>query len=198
MATEPMAEGDDPFTTGVAAQWTTRPIAYNATFEDSVMRTVLTPPQSDGIILLKDGDDAPTDEPSSIRSAIDASTLPEFAPTDLPLPLDHPSRIYRSTVPGIRYTHPDGALEGGEGPGAAERADYVQRLVEEHRLRSPKYFWQVVEVERRDALRLLEERMRAREKAIRQNEDVEAQLVQKKEQRDLEVRVWERRMGAKG
>lgn len=166
------------------------------------MRTVLSPPAPSGIVVLDDGDDTSGHTTSILRSAIDTSTLPEFRLSELPLPLDHPSRKYRSTVPGICYTHPGGLLEGGSGPGSsdpaatAQRTEFVQNLIEEHQhIRRHANFLQFVEKEKQEALKELEERMQARQKAIMQNEDIEAQLVQKKEQRDLEVRVWERKVG---
>lgn len=167
------------------------------------MQTVLNPPpQSSGITLLDEGQEptSPTGE-SIPRSAIDPSSLSGFNPHELPLSLDHPARRYRSSVPGVNLTHPGGLLEGGPGPGAAtsgaaeERKEVVQDIIEEHGARNARDFWAAVAMEKKEAVRELEERMQARRKAIRNNEAVERELDGLKEQRNLEVRVLQRRAG---
>lgn len=201
MSREPMTPQDDQFEPGSASYWSNHSIAYKRDFEDAVMQIVLKPPELDGIVLLNNGENAPNNPSAVSRSDIDCSTLPKVTLEDLPLPLDHPSRVFRCTVPGIRLTHPGGLLEGGLGPGSSEataeneRIEFVQTLIEENHVRKASNFWQVVEKEKQDAMRELADRMRARDKATRQNEDIEQQLIQLREQRDLEVRVWERRMG---
>jgi hypothetical protein len=191
-----MTPTDEPFDPNSGRTWSSGP-EYDAAFEDSVMRIVLNPPPADGVILLNDGDDPPVGSGSVLRTAVDLERIRTFATSELPLPLDHPLRVYRSSVPGIRLTHPGGELEGGEGPGmsTSERASFARELIEDNRLRSATQFWRIVENEKREALKELEEKMRARQDAIRKNELLESQLDVLKEQRDIEVRVLNRRRG---
>ncbi|KAF2101300.1 hypothetical protein NA57DRAFT_53274 [Rhizodiscina lignyota] len=199
MSTAPMTPTEDPFDPSATRSWSSASPRsdYDASFEDAVMRIVLSPPHNDGIVLLNEGDEPPIGIESVQRTSVEVERIPNFAPSALPLPLNHPLRIYRSSVPGIRLTHPGGDLEGGEGPGslAQERAGFARELIDDNRIRNAPQFWRVVEQEKGEALKELEEKMRARQDAIRQNEKLENQLDALKEQRDLEVRVWNRRKG---
>lgn len=185
-----------------ANDWASRDIVYSAAFEDSVMRTVLAPPQPTGIVLLDEGEEPSHPSVESIpRNAVIPASLPSFSSSELPLSLDHPARRYRSSVPGINLTHPGGVLEGGPGPGVAsestaeDRREVVQDIIEQLGVRNARAFWGAVAIEKMEAIRELEERAHARRKAIRSNEAVERELDGLKEQRNLEVRVLQRRAG---
>lgn len=204
MSAAPMTPTDEPFDPGPNRGWSEAssipPNKYDASFDDSVMRTVLSPPPQSGAVLLNDGDPFPTKGEFMPRSSILEASLPDFPQSSLPLRLNHPLRIYRSTVPGIRYAHPYGDLEGGEGEGASanRRANFARELIEDNRICNATQFWRIVDQEKRETLKELEQKMQTRQDAIRQNEKLEGQLDALKEQRDLEVRVWNRRKQAMG
>jgi hypothetical protein len=161
------------------------------------MRVILNPPVPDGIVVVNEGEDAPPNAESVHISSIDLNKLPNFPASALPLPLNHPARVYRSMIPGIRLTHPGGDFEGGAGSSstASDRADFARELAEDGHIKNAAQFWRVVQQEKRETLKELEEKMTARQEAIKHNEKLESQLDALKEQRDLEVRLWNRARG---
>jgi len=173
-------------------------IPYDTAFEDSLMRTILTPPagDSDGVTILDSDSAAAAPGYSVIASDVDPSDFPHVAQDELPLPLNDARRVYRSSIPGVRLTHPGGLFEGGPGPASsashAEVDTYAQDFIDTHDIRTPEQLRKRVEEEKAVWLREARARMRAREEAIEKNEKVEREIKQLLAQREMEIRIMKK------
>ncbi|KAI5370723.1 hypothetical protein Slin15195_G015960 [Septoria linicola] len=173
------------------ASYVPHDLKYDAAFEDAVMRIALAPPAaSDGIrIIPEDSPEQPV-EGTSIRSQdIAPQSLPEIAETDLPLPLDDARRIYASAIPGVKLTHPGGYLEGG--PGLDPDMDTFPEdfLNNRSHVRTSADLRAAVDKEVEENMLDLRERMRKREQAIKENEEVEKKLQELVLQHAMELKV---------
>lgn len=172
-------------------------IPYDATFEDCLMRTILTPPTAgfDDVTIVDSDSAAPVLGYSIISSDIDPSDLPHVSQEELPLSLNDERRVYRSSIPGILLTHPGGLFEGGPGPASssASRAinldAFARDFVQRHDIRTAEQLQRKVEEEKAVWMRQARERMLAREEATERNEKLEREVRQLVAQREMEIRV---------
>ena len=118
---------------------------------------------------------------------IDAAALPDLDTTDLPLPLDDPRRIYNSSLPSVKLTHPGGWLEGGGGP---ENGDHLaQEFMRLHNFRTQAALQKFIRDETRRQFVELKSRMQVRQETVEQNERVAKEIQQLEAQREMERKL---------
>ena len=172
---------------------------YSAAFTNALMQTVNNPPaHRSGTTIYTSG--LPRSGPATRLEDIDTSALPSIPPSDLPLPLEDPHRIYESNVPGVRLTHPGGSLHGGtrssvptsskDPAGPAEDIErYAQQLIERYELESAAQLKRVIARETAKQNKELSRRMSARQEALKGNERLDWEVGQLKDQREFERRL---------
>lgn len=174
------------------AHYLPRDIDYNASFEDSIERTILSPPAAfrAGVRILPSLLPAPPGLTSSTVQAdsISPSTLPKIALADLPLALDHSARTYACPVLGIKLTHPGGYIQGGPGFNPSED-EFARHFISDHRIRDEEMLTRLVNDEVERNVKALHARMRARRKAREENERIEREIKALQDQMELETRV---------
>ncbi|EON63378.1 hypothetical protein W97_02605 [Coniosporium apollinis CBS 100218] len=201
MATGPITPADDMADSVRSLSPTAQePAAYNGTrdtsvFDDAVMHLVLEPPSPSGIVILTDTNEQPVNHHSIRLADIDPPSLPTIPAHELPLPLTDPRRIYRSPLPGLLLTHPNGSPEGGPSPFSSiptTHDEFAQHFIRLHGIRSPE------ELERRLGAAMQEQkdelrrRMRRREEAIEHNARIEKEIRNLVDQRAMEVKLEEK------
>ncbi|TKA67519.1 hypothetical protein B0A55_10141 [Friedmanniomyces simplex] len=176
---------------GAYASYVPHDLAYTADFEDSLMRAALDPNATqDGIRVIPDDSPEQAETGVSVRASdVSLQSLPTITEEELPLPLTDPRRIFASPVPGVKFTHPGGYLEGG--PGLAPEMDtfpddYFQNNPD---ITSPDELRKAISREVEASVELLRERLRARRQAREKNEQIEKQLQTLREEHDMELRV---------
>ncbi|PIB00482.1 hypothetical protein CB0940_01356 [Cercospora beticola] len=176
---------------GKYASYVPHDLKYSAEFEDALMSVVLNPPASpDGIRVISEDSSEQSTEGVSIRMKdIPPESLPVIAETDLPLPLDDPRRIFASPVPGIKLTHPGGYLEGG--PGLDPDMDtFPEDFFNNHpHARTTDRLAATVDKKIEELMGELQDRMRKREDAIKENGEVEKKLEELMLQHAMELKV---------
>jgi hypothetical protein len=153
-------------------------IPYSEAFENSIMNTVLNP----------HGAFHPPPYPSGNAIPPD----PDISASDLPLPLHDYRRIYPSPVPGILLPHPLYTLHGAKGPSEEQLIAQAEELCKKHNIRTKAQFDHWVDAEIASQMRELKERMRARQRAIKENDRVMLEVRRLDMERDMERRVAER------
>ncbi|KAK3112812.1 hypothetical protein LTR53_010523 [Teratosphaeriaceae sp. CCFEE 6253] len=173
------------------ASYVPHDLAYNADFEDSLMRVALDPNvKQDGIRIIPDDSPEQAEPGISVRlSDVSHESLPTITEDVLPLPLNDPRRIFASAVPGVNLTHPGGYLEGG--PGLAPDMDtFPDDYFQNHPdISSPDELRKAIRKEVDASVELLKERLRERRMAKIKNEQVEKELKVLNEQHDMELRT---------
>ncbi|KAF1985306.1 hypothetical protein K402DRAFT_334776 [Aulographum hederae CBS 113979] len=171
-------------------------LPYNARFEDSLMETVLASNSTRGGMTVLPSTSTAKAVPgkSIVITEIDSSTLPFIRPSELPLPLNDERRTYQSPIPGVRFTHPGGAIEGGPGPfgplGMDEnRAKEAQDFIEEHGIRTQAQFSKVLEQKRAQCMKKVKEAMEQRMEAKQQNQDLDGEIKTLEIEREMERKV---------
>ncbi|KAF2209316.1 hypothetical protein CERZMDRAFT_87019 [Cercospora zeae-maydis SCOH1-5] len=176
---------------GKYASYVPHELSYSAEFEDALMSVVLNPPASrDGIrVISEDSTEQPMEGVSVRMKDVALESLPIIAETDLPLALDDPRRIYASPVPGVKLTHPGGYLEGG--PGLDPDMDtFPEDFFNHHpHARTNDRFAAIVDQKIEEHLVELQDRMRKREQAIKENGEVEKKLQELVLQHAMELKV---------
>lgn len=179
------------------ASYVPHDLSYCDTFEDSLIDIVLaksptTAAQTGIRIIPDDSTEAPVDGISIRASDVSLQSLPSIREDELPIPLDDPRRIFASPVPGVRLTHPGGYLEGG--PGLDPEIDtFPDDFLSNHPgLRNGDELRAAVAQEVDKQISLLQERMRARQRAKENNEDIERQLKALMDQHSMEMKSLQR------
>ncbi|KAL0256868.1 hypothetical protein SLS55_007677 [Diplodia seriata] len=158
----------------------TRPAAevpYNREFEDSVMRAILDPPPT------SDGIESHGPLPAFL---LGRDTVPH---EELPLPLDDPRRQYKSTIPGIKLTHPTGAYEGGNPDPTEEDKAWVREWIERNNIKTKDDLERVKTEAIQEELDEMRRRARARQEAIGEREKIEKELKALNDQREVELKA---------
>lgn len=173
------------------ASYVPHDLKYNADFEDAVMRITLAPtaPQ-DGIRIIPENSAEQPVEGISVRARdVTPQSLPAIAEADLPLPLEDPRRVFASAIPGIKLTHPGGYLEGG--PGLDPDMDtFPEDFLSNHQdVRTTAELRAAVDKKIEENMSELKERMRKRDQAVKQNEEVAKKLQELVLQHTMELKV---------
>ncbi|KAM3415313.1 hypothetical protein BST61_g8842 [Cercospora zeina] len=176
---------------GKYASYVPHDLKYSAGFEDALMSVVLNPPASPhGIrVISEDSSEQPMEGQSIRLKDVALQSLPVIAEVDLPLPLDDPRRIFSSPVPGVKLTHPGGYLEGG--PGLEPDMDtFPEDFFNHHpHARTNDRFASTVDKKIEEHVAELQDRMRRREQAIKENAEVEKKLQELVLQHAMELKV---------
>ncbi|KAF3006603.1 hypothetical protein E8E13_007274 [Curvularia kusanoi] len=155
-------------------------VPYNEAFENDVMNAILHGPS----------------DPSPRRKDEDT---PMIAASDLPIPLSSHLRTHASPIPGLFLTHENGYHTGGIGPSAHIVNDFAQRFIEEKGL-GPGDVTGLEKAVRGEVEGRLDEvrnRMRKRERAVKDNERVLKELEELRLSWQQEARVLEKMKGKK-
>lgn len=171
MSNAPLTPGEDPEPTSPVIDYSPITVQYNEAFENDLMHSIL--------------------EPSNLNSRPQTSP-PLIDPTALPIPLSSPLRTYPSPVPGILLTHPNGYHTGGPGPSPSTINEFADNFIKEYEIQDAGQLERIVEDKVRVLMYTAKDRMREREVAIQKNKDVEKQLQNLEEQRNIERRVAEK------
>lgn len=175
----------------VYASYVTHDLKYSAHFEDAIMRIALAAPATpDGIRVIPEHSAEQPIEGVSVRAQdILPESLPTIAEGDLPLPLDDSRRVFASAIPGIRLTHPGGYLEGG--PGLDPQLDTLPNEFSSNheQTRTTAEFDDARNQEIAENMSELMDRMRKREQALKQNEEVNKKLQELVLQHTMELKV---------
>ncbi|KAL1638922.1 hypothetical protein SLS58_008507 [Diplodia intermedia] len=158
----------------------TRPAAevpYNREFEDSVMRAILDPPPT------SDGIESHGPLPAFL---LGRDTVPH---EELPLPLDDPRRQYKSTIPGVKLTHPTGAYEGGNPDPTDEDKAWVREWIQRNNIKTKDDLERVKTEAIQEELDEMRRRARARQEAIGEREKIEKELKALNDQREVELKA---------
>lgn len=196
----PPQEAEQQHFTHVYADYLPNDIKYSADFEDSLIDAVLNststspgPEANIGIrVIPEDSDERPISGISIRYSDISPSSLPNLTEDDLPLPLSDPRRTFASPLPGVKLTHPCGYLEGG--PPLNPEMDTLPDDFLSHRpeISTADQLREAVAKEVEEQVEVLEERLRARQKARARNEQIQRELKVLTDQHDMERRIHER------
>ena len=137
-----------------SAQHDNAQVPYDDAFTDALMQTILEAPSSEskkGKILFSPAFPRSNPEGSIRLEDVDASSLPDIDPSELPLPLTDERRKFESSLPGLRLTHPGGSFAGGSppklpsgvkpvegGPGSVppDLQEYVQQIARRHNIKT--------------------------------------------------------------
>ncbi|KAL2350969.1 hypothetical protein BJ546DRAFT_856248 [Cryomyces antarcticus] len=181
MPTAPLTPEDTNITDNVGdSTWSLEDIPYDERFENDVMHLVISPPHNSSGI---ESSEAEAPDPSAISF------------TELPLPLSDARRVYRSPIPGLLLTHPDGLLHGGPYPNTvSSMSEVAQKFVQCHSISTSEQLERRVTHEIEAQKELLRQRMRAREEAVENNARVDRELAQLQAQREVEVKIEKRLM----
>ena len=153
-------------------------VPYNEAFENELMNLILHPP-----------DNPPKPTPSSETPMVPASQLP--------IPLSSNLRTHPSPIPGLNLTHENGYHTGGPGPSPQTIEAYAQKFMEEHNIQDTAELQSAVQEAMARQLEIAKDRMRAREKIVQKNSEIDEQLEKLRLQREAEVRVLEKAKGGK-
>lgn len=174
-------------------------IPYSAAFSNSIMRVVLQPPPSPtGITLVaKSSADLKNMYRFTALADVNSSSLPQIEASSLPLSLNDPHRIYTSSLRGVDLTHPGGWLEGGPGSGPLPRiqdlpSEEAETYLNRHSIKTLEQLRQQIDRDVVLQIEELKERMRKREEAVKENEEVERKMEALIEQRKLERKIEQR------
>ncbi|KAL9087568.1 MAG: hypothetical protein Q9159_003584 [Coniocarpon cinnabarinum] len=178
-----------------------RELRYSEEFTNALMKAALEAPASKGTIVLEKGSNA---APSGDAVRLEEATLPLVNAEELPLSFDDPRRTYRSSVSGIRLTHPGGAVEGGspsQAPSGAtdssgqvpfEVRQYAQRLIRNNLVKTPAALKRLINTETQKHLEELRGQMQERSEAINTNERIAKEIMQKEAERATERKIEEK------
>lgn len=197
----PKAAGDvsprnnDDLYNSLYASYVPHDLKYNADFEDSLADVLLEAPNTtdSGLrVIPENSDEQPRDGISVRATDIHLPDLPSIAEEQLPIPLNDPRRIYRSSVPGIKLTHPGGYLEGG--PGLDPEMDTFPDDFISHRpqISTQAQLDAAIGKEVAASVEVLKERMRARRRAKEKNDQIEKELRALVDQHSMELKIQRR------
>ena len=176
-------------------------IPYSESFTDELMRIVLQPHSPSGKVVSDKGLTITTNGDSV---QLEDAYLPDVDPSELPIPIEDPRRIYRSAVPGIRLTHPGGPLEGGAPPfqpsGTSgitgqipdDIRDYARQLIRENSPKNLRDLQKLIASETQKQILELKKRMSERNEAKEQNEQTQKEIDDKDEVRAIERKIEEK------
>ncbi|KAI9672871.1 MAG: hypothetical protein M1831_000307 [Alyxoria varia] len=183
-------------------------VPYSAQFTDSLMNEGLRQSKSalSGTPVIPRGIDNPARNSSAVRvDQIEQKTFPLVNDTELPLPLSDSRRTYQNSAPSskldVRLTHPGGSFVGGTLSSLAahipqrgknedsELDTWARQLVQRERIKSPQALRAALAKEVAREEQELERRMKARQKAIEHNEEVEKRVKRLEDQRNLERKL---------
>lgn len=159
---------------------TSRPTAdvpYDRDFEDSVMRTILDPPST------ADGLESRGPLPAFL---LGRDTVPH---QELPLPLDDPRRLYKSSIPGIKLSHPTGAYEGGNPEPTEKDMRWTQDFIQQNHIKTKEDLERVSAQTLEEKMDELRRRMQDRKEALAEREKVERELKALNDQREVELKA---------
>lgn len=178
------------------ASYVPHDLKYSASFEDSLIDTVLSS-QSHGRpgvrVLPEDSDEQPVPGQSIRIDQIDWNDLPRIEEDELPLPLDDRRRIFASHIPGVKLTHPGGYLEGG--PGLDPEMDTFPEdffANQAASIASSAQLQAAIAKEVDASMELLKQRLRARREAREKNERIGRELKTLIDQHEMELKIQSR------
>lgn len=153
---------------------------YSESLENALAHAILNPPVNAGI--------EPFDHGVNVEAV-------DIAKEDLPLALDHASRIYRSRIPCILLTHPLGSYLGGAGPSpdSSETQSALQQFLAKHNVTSTSQFHNLVNKEIEIKIEEIRSAAQARKEAMEKNAQIDREIEQLTAQSEMEVRVMRRK-----
>ncbi|WPG98440.1 Hypothetical protein R9X50_00123000 [Acrodontium crateriforme] len=174
-------------------------LKYSAAFEDSMMAMLLDNDDDSianlgaGLRVLPIDSDEQVIKDVSVRAQdVAIQSLPIIPEDELPLALNDSRRIFASSVPGIKLTHPGGYIEGG--PGLDPEIDTFPDdfLSKNPGLGSAAELESAIAKEVENNIDLLKQRLRARQKAKERNEQIERELKTLMDNHDMELKMQRR------
>ncbi|KAK5109185.1 hypothetical protein LTR62_007270 [Meristemomyces frigidus] len=168
-------------------------LAYSRDFEDELLQAVLHPTNTDpGLrIIPLDSTEQPENGISVRVSDISIAGLPSVTEDELPLLLSDARRVFQSSIPGVKLTHPGGYLEGG--PGLDPNMDtFADDFLHTHRRSNAgdvATLRTALDREVSSSIEELKQRLRAREQARWKNEQIEKELRGLEEEHDMELKI---------
>lgn len=178
------------------ASYVPHDLKYSASFEDSLVDTVLSPPSTaqSGLRILPDDSNEQSIPGQTIRAdQINWDDLPRIEEDELPLPLDDRRRTFTSRIPGINLTHPGGYLEGG--PGLDPEMDtFADDLfsTQAQPITTSAQLAAAIDREVESSMELLRQRLEARREAKEKNERIERELKTLVDQHEMELKIQSR------